>query len=64
MIFTWIIAEATARKTLEMLTRRCPKCGRKQVVSKEKLMSEVACARCGARVSPVREMKRRRSERV
>ena len=57
-IFAWIIAETTARTTLEMLTRWCPKCGRKQVVPKEKLMSEVKCARCGARVPPVPGLKR------
>ena len=37
MIFAWIIAETVARTTLEMLTRRCPKCGRNQVVAEEKL---------------------------
>lgn len=57
-IFTWIIAETTARTTLEMLTRWCPKCGRKQVVPKEKLMSEVKCERCGTRVPPVSELNR------
>lgn len=60
-IFMWTIAETAARTTLEMLARRCPKCGRKQVVLKEKLMSEVKCARCGASVPPAPEFKRRRS---
>ena len=57
-IFTWMIAETVARTTLEMLTRWCPKCGRKQVVPKEKLMSEVSCAHCGARVPPAHDLKR------
>lgn len=61
MILMWIIAETTARTALEMLTRRCPKCGRKQVVPKERLKTEVKCVRCGARVPPVPESKRRRS---
>ncbi len=51
-IFAWIIAETTARTTLEMLTRWCPKCGRKQVVPKEKLTAVVRCERCGADVPP------------
>ena len=60
-ILMWIIAETAAKTTLEMLTRRCPKCGRQQVVPKEKLMGAVKCERCGARVPPVPELKRRRS---
>lgn len=60
-IFMWAIAETAARTTLEMLTRWCPKCGRKQVVPKEKLMTEVKCARCGASVPPAPQFKRRRS---
>lgn len=35
-MFTWVIAEAVARTTPEMLTRQCPKCRHKQVVPKEK----------------------------
>ena len=38
-IFIWTIAETAARATLEMLTRWCPKYGRKQVVPEEKLMT-------------------------
>ena len=60
-IFMWTIAETAARATLEMLNRWCPKCGRKQVVPKEKLMTEVKCERCGAGVPPAPEFKRRRS---
>jgi ribosomal protein S27E len=59
--FAWIIAETVARTKLEMLTRRCPRCGRKQVVPEEKLTTEVKCARCGAGVPPAPEFKRRRS---
>lgn len=58
MVLTWIIAETAARTTLEMLTRWCPKCGRKQVVPEEKLRLEVKCERCGARVPPVTGPKR------
>jgi ribosomal protein L40E len=61
MIFMWVIAETTAKTTLEMLTRRCPKCGRKQVVPKEKLKTGVRCVRCGARVPPAAELNRRHS---
>ena len=39
--FAWIIAETVARTKLEMLTRWCPKCGRKQVVPEEKLNAAV-----------------------
>ena len=48
----WIIAETAARTTLELLTRQCPRCGRKQAVPKEKLLAEVKCERCGAAVPP------------
>jgi ribosomal protein S27E len=61
MIFTWTIAETTARATVETLTRGCPKCGRKQVVPEGKLRLEVKCRRCGAGVPPPAELKRRRS---
>ena len=57
MIFAWIIGETTARTMLEMLTRWCPKCGRRQVVPREMLKSEVKCGRCGARVPPKSELK-------
>jgi ribosomal protein S27E len=50
--FAWIIAETAARTTLELLTRQCAKCGRKQVVPREKLLTEVKCERCGAAVPP------------
>jgi ribosomal protein S27E len=59
-IFMWTIAETVARTTLEKLTRWCPKCGRRQVVPKEKLMSEVKCESCGASVLAP-EFNRRRS---
>ena len=52
MIFGWIIAATAARTMLELLTRQCPKCGRKQVVPKEKLTAVVSCERCGAGVPP------------
>lgn len=52
MIFGWIIAETTARTMLEMLMRQCPKCGRQQVVPKEKLTAVVSCERCRANVPP------------
>jgi ribosomal protein S27E len=48
----WIIAETVARTKLEMLTRWCPRCGRKQVVPEEKLTAAVRCERCGATVPP------------
>jgi len=51
-LLAWIIAEAAARTTLELLTRRCPKCGREQAVPREKLLAEVKCGRCGAAVPP------------
>ncbi|HEV2764017.1 MAG TPA: hypothetical protein VGV38_13625 [Pyrinomonadaceae bacterium] len=51
-LFTWIIAETTARTKLEMRTRWCPKCGRKLVVPEEKLAAEVNCGHCGTRVPP------------
>lgn len=51
-IFGWIIAGTAARTTLEMLTRWCPKCGRRQVVPEEKLRLKVKCQRCGAGVPP------------
>jgi hypothetical protein len=57
-IFTWIIAETTARTTAEKLVRRCPKCGRKQAVPKEKLMAKVKCEGCAARLSPAPGRKR------
>ena len=57
-IFGWITAETAARTTLEMLTRWCPKCGRKQVAPQVKLTAEVKCERCGARVPPKPELKR------
>jgi len=57
-IFAWVIAETTARTTLDMLTRRCPKCGRRQVVPGEKLKLEVKCERCGAKVPPEPELKK------
>jgi ribosomal protein S27E len=60
MIFTWIVAETAARATLETLTGRCPKCGRKQVVPEGKLSLEVKCRRCGARVPPAAESKSKR----
>jgi len=50
--FTWIIAETVARTKLEMLTRWCPKCGRKQVVPEERLTAVVKRGRCGAAVPP------------
>ena len=59
--FAWIIAETVARTKLEMLTRWCQRCGRKQVVPEEMLMTEVKCERCGASVPPAPEFKRRRS---
>lgn len=52
MIFAWIIAETAARTTMELLTRQCAKCGRKQVVPKEKLTAVVSCERCGAGMPP------------
>jgi uncharacterized OB-fold protein len=48
----WIIAETAARTTLELLARQCAKCGRKQVVPREKLLTAVKCERCGAAVPP------------
>lgn len=48
----WIIAETAARTTLELLTRQCAKCGRKQVVPKERLLAAVKCEHCGAAVPP------------
>ena len=48
----WIIAETVARTKLEMLTRWCPKCGRKHVVPEEKLTVAVRCERCEATVPP------------
>lgn len=56
--FAWIIAETVARTKLEMLTRWCPKCGRKQVVPQEKLTTPVGCERCGATVPPAPRGKR------
>jgi endogenous inhibitor of DNA gyrase (YacG/DUF329 family) len=60
-IFTWIIADTVARTTVEMLTRKCPKCGRKQVVAKGKIKSEVPCERCGAPVPTGSQSEGRRS---
>ncbi len=54
----WIIAETVARTKLEMLTRWCPRCGRKQVVPEEKLTAAVRCERCGATVPPAAGIKR------
>lgn len=51
-LLAWIVAETAARTTLELLTRRCAKCGRKQVVPRERLLTEVKCGRCGAAVPP------------
>ena len=51
-LLAWIVAETAARTTLELLTRQCPKCGRKQAVPKEKLLAEVKCERCGAALPP------------
>jgi len=56
-IFTWAIAETVVRTTVEMLSRACPKCGRKQVVPKEKIRSTVNCERCGEPVPPKGELK-------
>ena len=56
--FAWIIAETVVRTKLEMLTRRCRKCGRKQVVPEEKLNAAVRCERCGATVPPAPRIKR------
>ncbi len=61
-IFTWIIADTVTRTKIEMLTRHCPKCGRKQVVPKEKVMSTVPCERYGAPVPPMSELKRARPQ--
>ena len=58
LIFMWTIADTVSRTTLEMSTRWCPKCSRKQVVPKDKLMSEVKCERCGTSVPPAPEFKR------
>lgn len=57
-IFTWVIAETTARTTLKKLSRRCPKCRRRQVVPEEKLRLEVKCERCGVRMLPAPGQKR------
>jgi len=56
--FAWIIAETVARTKLEMLTRWCPRCGRKQVVPEEKLTAAVRCERCGAPVPAALGIKR------
>ena len=60
-IFMWIIGETVARTTLEMLTRWCPKCGRKQVVPEEKLKSYIKCEQCGATVPPRSDLNGSRS---
>lgn len=52
MIFGWLIAATAASTMLELLTRQCPRCGRKQVIPKEKLTAHVSCERCGASVPP------------
>lgn len=54
----WIIAETVARTKLEMLTRRCPKCGRKRVVPEKKRTAAVKCERCGAMVPPARRFRK------
>lgn len=56
--FAWIIAETVVRTKLEMLTRWCSRCGRKQVVPEEKLTAAVRCERCGATVPPALPTKR------
>ena len=45
--FRWTMAETAARTTPEILTRRCPKCGRKQVAPKERLRSNIKCEHAG-----------------
>lgn len=37
-------------RRLRTLTRQCLKCGRQQVVAKEKMKVEVPCEQCGAPV--------------
>jgi hypothetical protein len=54
-IFTWIIAETVTRTTIEMLTRQCPKCRRKQVVPKEKLRVPVPCKKCKTPLRPKKQ---------
>ncbi len=56
-IFMWTIAETVVQTTVEMLSRACPKCGRAQVVPKEKSRSTVNCERCGEPVPPKGELK-------
>ena len=56
--FAWIVAETVARTKLEMLTRWCPRCGRKQVVPEEKLTAAVRCEKCGAKVPPAPRLKK------
>jgi ribosomal protein S27E len=34
------------------LTRQCPTCGHKQVVSQSRRRESVACKRCGAQIPP------------
>ena len=50
-IFQWIIAHTTA----DALARRCPKCGRKQVVPKARATETVRCEKCGANIPPKRK---------
>jgi ribosomal protein S27E len=49
-IFSWVIAHTVA----ETLARRCPKCGRKQIVPKEKKNEAVPCQKCGETLPPKR----------
>ncbi len=61
LLFMWTIAEAVTRATLDTLTRRCVKCGQKQVFPQNRLTIDVACERCGAIIPPSKESKRSRS---
>ncbi len=49
-IFTWLIAHTTARA----LARKCLRCGRTQIVPKEKRRDIVPCRWCGASIPPKR----------
>lgn len=47
-LLAWIVSHSTGRA----LSRRCVRCGRAQIVAREKAGETVACARCGGPVPP------------
>ena len=49
---TWIYQWAIGLATALSLSRRCPACGKAQVVPRHKKGETVRCTRCGAPIPP------------